>query len=234
MIKLTRAEERVVADFGWLESRHTFSSDESKPLGFGPMCVMNEHRISPGQGFKSHRRHDMEIFSCVIDGALVHKDNLGSESVLQAGDVQVVSAGAGIRHSEFNHSKTEPLHFLQIWFVPDQKGTVPRYQHKSFSDGGKRGQLRLMGSPDGREGSLMIHQDVELHAALLGNAEHVTHELPSGRMGWLQVLRGTVTIPGHELGAGDGAAFVGEPGMTVTASSDGAEVLMLNLPQGTP
>ena len=230
MITLKRSKERSVADFGWLESQHSFSSDESKPFGFGPMCVMNEHRISPGQGFKSHRRRDMEIITYVLEGALEHKDNIGTASVLRPGDVQVVSAGAGMRHREFNHSKTEPLHFLQIWVMPDSKGSAPRYKQQSFPDADKRGRLRLVVSPDGRDGSVVIHRDVKLFAALLANGDEVTHPLAGGRKGWLQVVRGTVVMNGQHLNAGDGAALENEMALAAKAEVDGAEILVLDLP----
>jgi quercetin 2,3-dioxygenase len=229
MIKVKRAEEREVGDFGWLETRHTFSSDESKPLGFGPMCVMNEHRVSPGQGFKSHRRRDMEIITYVLEGALEHKDNIGAASVLRPGDVQVVSAGTGIRHSEFNHSKTDALHVLQIWVMPDPKGSVPRYERQSFPDADKRGRLRLMVSPDGRDGSVVIHRDVKLFATLLAKGDQVTHPLSGGHMGWLQVVRGTVIMNGQHLDAGDGAALENEMTLTAKAEVDATEILVLDL-----
>lgn len=230
MVKLTRAEERVVAHFGWLDSWHTFTSDESKQMGFGPMCVMNEHRISPGQGFKNHRRRDMEIISYVLEGALEHKDNIGTGSILRRGDVQVVSAGTGIRHSEFNQSQTEPLHFLQIWVMPDRKGIAPRYDRQSFPEADKRGRLRLVGSPEGREGSVIIHQDVEFFAALLAKGEQVTHALFDRRKVWLQVVRGTVVMNGQHLNVGDGAAIEDETALTAKADVDGTEILVLDLP----
>jgi quercetin 2,3-dioxygenase len=172
----------------------------------------------------------MEIISYVLEGALEHKDSIGTGSVIRPGDVQIMSAGTGIRHSEFNHSKTEPVHFLQIWVVPDRNGIAPRYEQKTFPDADKRGRLRLVGSSDGRDGSVVIHQDVKLFAAILKNAEEVTHALPTGRKGWLQVARGAVVVNGRDLHAGDGAAVDGEPAITVTAKTGGAEILVFDLP----
>jgi redox-sensitive bicupin YhaK (pirin superfamily) len=233
MIDIRRAEERGTANFGWLDSRHTFSFGDyydAKQMGFGPLRVINEDRVSPGQGFGTHGHKDMEIISYVLEGALEHKDSIGTGSVIRPGDVQVMSAGTGIRHSEFNHSKTEPVHFLQIWVVPDREGIAPRYEQKTFPDVDKRRKLRLVGSSDGRDGSVVIHQDVRLFAVLLNAGEQVTHALQSGRKGWLQVVRGTVTMNGYDLAAGDGAAVTVEPTLTVTAKVDATEILLFDLP----
>ncbi|TMG79940.1 MAG: pirin family protein [Betaproteobacteria bacterium] len=204
MIDIRRAEERGTANFGWLDSRHTFSFGDyydPKQMGFGPLRVINEDRVNPGQGFGTHGHRDMEIVSYVLEGALEHKDSIGTGSVIRPGDVQVMSAGTGIRHSEFNHSKREPVHFLQIWVVPNREGIAPRYEQKTFPDAEKRGRLRLVGSSDGREGSVVIHQDVELFAALLNTGEQVTHALVEG-----------------------------EPALIVTAKVDGTEILVFDLP----
>ena len=233
MIDIRRAEKRGVANFGWLDSRHTFSFGDyydAKQMGFGPLRVINEDRVSPGQGFGTHGHKDMEIISYVLEGALEHKDSIGTGSVIRPGDVQVMSAGTGIRHSEFNHSKTEPVHFLQIWVVPNREGIAPRYEQKTFPDVDKRRKLRLVGSSDGRDGSVVVHQDVRLFAALLNSGEQVTHALQSGRRGWLQIVRGAVTMNGHDLAAGDGAAVTGEPALTVTAKADATEILLFDLP----
>jgi redox-sensitive bicupin YhaK (pirin superfamily) len=233
MISIRHAAERGTANFGWLDSRHTFSfGDYHDPaqMGFGPLRVINEDRVSPGQGFGTHGHRDMEIISYVLEGALEHKDSIGTGSVIRPGDVQIMSAGTGIRHSEFNHSKTEPVHFLQIWVVPHRNGIAPRYEQKTFPDADKRGRLRLVGSSDGRDGSVVIHQDVKLFAAVLKNAEEVTQALPTDRKGWLQVARGAVVMNGRDLNAGDGAALEGEPAITVTAKTDGAEILVFDLP----
>jgi quercetin 2,3-dioxygenase len=233
MINVRHAKERGAANFGWLDSRHTFSFGDyydPKQMGFGPLRVINEDRVSPGKGFGTHGHRDMEIISYVLEGALEHKDSIGTGSVIRPGDVQVMSAGTGIRHSEFNHSKTEPVHFLQIWVVPDREGIAPRYEQKTFPDADKRGRLRLVGSSDGRDGSVVIHQDVELFAAILNAGEQVALPLSTGRKAWLQVVRGAVVMNGQELDIGDGAAVEGEPALTVTARVDGTEVLMFDLP----
>src|ERR1700681_2266847 len=197
MITVRQAAERRPVNRGWLDTRHTFSFGhyyDPDHMGFGPLRVINEDRVAPGGGFDTHGHQDMEIISYVLDGALEHKDSMGTGSVIRPGDVQVMSAGTGIRHSEFNHSKTEPVHFLQIWVVPDRQGIPPRYEQKTFPDADKRGRLRLVGSSDGRDGSVVIHQNVELFAALLNAGEKVTHALATGRKGWLQVTRGAVLM----------------------------------------
>jgi quercetin 2,3-dioxygenase len=233
MINIRHAKERGIANFGWLDSRHTFSFGDyhdPKHMGFGPLRVINEDRVSPGQGFGTHGHKDMEIISYVLEGALEHKDSIGTGSVIRPGDVQVMSAGTGIHHSEFNHSKTEPVHFLQIWVIPAREGIAPRYEQKTFPDADKRGKLRLVGSSDGRDGSVVVHQDVKLYAALLNAGEQVTHALQSGRRGWLQIVRGAAAMNGHELSAGDGAAVTGEPALSLTAKIDGTEILVFDLP----
>jgi quercetin 2,3-dioxygenase len=233
MINVRHAKQRGTANFGWLDSRHTFSFGDyydPKQMGFGPLRVINEDRVSPGQGFPTHGHRDMEIISYVLEGALEHKDSIGTGSVIRPGDVQVMSAGTGIRHSEFNHSKTEPVHFMQIWVVPDREGIAPRYEQKTFPDAEKRGRLRLVGSSDGRDSSVVIYQDVELFAAILNAGEQVTHALAAGRKGWLQVVRGTVALSGHILDTGDGVALEREPELTITGKSDGAEILVFDLP----
>jgi hypothetical protein len=233
MITIRRANERGTANFGWLDSRHTFSFGEyydPAQMGFGALRVINEDRVSPGQGFGTHGHKDMEIISYVLEGALEHKDSIGTGSVIRPGDVQVMSAGTGIRHSEFNHSKTDPVHFLQIWVVPDRQGIAPRYEQKTFPDAEKRGRLRLVGSSDGRDGSVVIHQDVELLASLLTAGEEVTHALSAGRKGWVQVIRGAVALRGHDLAVGDGAALANEPDLSITAKVDNTELLVFDLP----
>jgi redox-sensitive bicupin YhaK (pirin superfamily) len=233
VLEIRKSGDRGTANLGWLYSRHTFSfSDYFDPdhMGFGLLRVINEDRVSPGQGFGTHGHRDMEIISYVLEGALEHKDSIGTGSVIRPGDVQVMSAGTGIRHSEFNHSKTDPVHFLQIWIVPDREGIAPRYEQKQFPDDEKRGRLRLVGSPDGRDGSIVIHQDVQLFAALLNSGEQVTHPLAAGRRAWLQVVRGTVQMNGHPLDAGDGVAVEAEPAVSVTAKTARAEVLLFDLP----
>ncbi|HSS69548.1 MAG TPA: pirin family protein [Casimicrobiaceae bacterium] len=233
MLTIRRSDERGKADLGWLLSRHTFSfGDYYDPdhEGFGPLRVINEDRVRPSEGFGTHAHRDMEIISYVLEGALEHKDSIGTGSVIRPGDVQVMSAGTGIRHSEFNHSKTEPVHFLQIWIVPDRTGIAPRYDQKRFPDDEKRGRLRLVGSPDGRDGSIVIHQDVELFAAILNEGEQATHSFEKRRNGWLQVVRGSVEANGRRLNAGDGAAVQDEAALNMTARADGSEILVFDLP----
>lgn len=233
MINVRSAAERGTANFGWLDSRHTFSfGDYYDPhhMGFGPLRVINEDRVSPGKGFGTHGHEDMEIISYVLEGALEHKDSIGTGSVILPGDVQIMSAGTGIRHSEFNNSKTAPVHFLQIWIVPDRDGITPRYEQRTFADADKQGRLRLVASSDGDNGSVVIHQDVKLYAAILNRGEEVIHPLPEGRRGWLQVARGAVDLNGHALVTGDGAGIEGEPTLTVKAKADQTEVLVFDLP----
>ena len=179
--------------------------------------MINEDRVRPGAGFDTHGHRDMEIISYVLEGALEHKDSIGTGSVIRPGDLQVMSAGSGIRHSEFNHSKQEPVHFLQIWVLPDREGISPRYDQKTFSESEKRGRLRLIGSPDGREGSIVIHQDVEIFAALLDAGDAVTHAFAGGRKGWVQVVRGAGEVNGKPVRAGDGVALEGEATLAVTS-----------------
>ena len=233
MLSIRKSAERGIANLGWLHSRHSFSfADYYDPqhMGFGPLRVINEDTVRPGQGFGTHGHRDMEIISYVLEGALEHKDSIGTGSVIRPGDVQVMSAGTGIRHSEFNHSKTEPVHFLQIWVVPDREGIAPRYDQKRFPDDEKRGRFRLVGSSDGRDDSIVIHQDVQLFAAILNSGEKVTHPLRSGRKAWLQIIRGAIEGNGRRLSAGDGAALENEPVVTVSAEAEGAELLLFDLP----
>ena len=233
MLEIRKSAERGTADFGWLFSRHTFSfSDYYDPeqMGFGPLRVINEDRVQRGQGFGTHGHRDMEIISYVLEGALEHKDSIGTGSVSRPGDVQVMSAGTGIRHSEFNHSKTEPVHFLQIWIVPDRDGITPRYDQKKFPDSEKRARLQLVGSADGRDGSIVIHQDVELLAGILNRGEQATHRFGNGRNGWLQVARGSVEANGQRLGAGDGAAISDEATILVEGQAERSELLVFDLP----
>ena len=232
MISVRHAAERGTANFGWLDSRHTFSfGDYHDPeqMGFGALRVINEDRVSPGQGFGTHGHRDMEIISYVLEGALEHKDSIGTGSVIRPGDVQIMSAGTGIRHSEFNHSKTEPVHFLQIWVVPDRQGIAPRYEQKTFPDADKRGRLRLVGSSDGRDGSVVIHQDAKIYASLLAKDAQVEHALAPGRHAWLQVARGAVTLNGQPLGEGDGAAVSDEQKLAIKGAADDSEVLLFDL-----
>jgi len=232
MIAVRRAAERGTVNLGWLDSRHTFSFGhyyDPDHMGFGPLRVINEDRVRPGAGFDTHGHQDMEIISYVLEGALEHKDSIGTGSVIRPGDVQVMSAGTGIRHSEFNHSKSEPVHFLQIWVLPNRKGLPPRYDQKSFPASGKRDRLRLVGSPDGRDGSIVIHQDADIYDALLGRDHAVSHALAPGRKGWVQVVSGAVEVNGKAAVAGDGVAVENEAALSITSRADGSEVLVFDL-----
>lgn len=231
MQAIRHAEDRGLANLGWLNSRHTFSFGQyydPQFMGFGPLRVINEDRVQPGQGFDTHGHRDMEIISYVLEGALEHKDSIGTGSVIRPGHVQRMSAGTGVRHSEFNHSDAEPVHFLQIWILPEQEDLKPSYEQKAFPAADKQGQLCLVGSRDGRDGSVRIHQDVNLYATLLSENEAITHALTAGRKGWVQVARGSVLVNGDQLSAGDGVA-IAEPGnITMTGTSD-AEALLFDM-----
>jgi len=233
VLNIRKSADRGTADLGWLYSRHTFSFGDyydPRQMGFGPLRVINEDRVQPGQGFGTHGHRDMEIISYVLEGALEHKDSIGTGSVIRPGDVQIMSAGTGIRHSEFNHSTTDPVHFLQIWIEPGRDGIAPRYDQKRFPDDDKRGRLRLVGSANGRDGSIVIHQDVELLAAILAAGEGATHALRGGRQAWLQVARGAVELNGQGLAAGDGVAVRDEAALSVASKADGTEILVFDLP----
>ena len=232
MITLRPGAERGVANFGWLDSRHSFSFGgyrDPRYMGFGPLRVINEDRVQPGMGFGTHSHSDMEIISYVLEGALEHKDSIGTGSVIRPGDVQRMSAGSGIQHSEFNHSKTEPVHFLQIWLIPEETGLRPGYEQKRFEDADKRGRLRLIASPDGREGSVRVHLDTKLFASLLDKGARLEYSPAAGRKLWLQVARGSLALGGKELVAGDGAAIQGEPALDITARADGTEFLLFDM-----
>jgi quercetin 2,3-dioxygenase len=230
-MELRRSGQRGSANLGWLSSRHTFSFGnyhDPRHMGFGVLRVINEDKVEPGQGFQTHGHSDMEIISYVLEGELEHKDSLGTGSVIRPGDVQRMSAGTGIRHSEFNHSKTAPVHFLQIWILPERDGAKPGYEQKQFDPASRRGRLRLVGSRDARDGSITIHQDVDLYASLLSKGENVTHALRDGRHAWLQVARGEVKLNGETLRQGDGAA-VGEAGSLAIEASADAEILLFDM-----
>lgn len=231
MMKLRRADERGHANHGWLDTHHTFSFAQyydKNHMGFRSLRVLNDDRVQPGQGFGSHPHRDMEIITYVLEGALAHKDSAGGGSVIRPGDVQRMSAGSGVIHSEFNHSDTEPVHFLQIWIEPDTLGIEPGYEQKSFTDEDKRGRLRLIASPDARDGSLTIRQDALVYATVLGKGDEVGADLAAGRHAWVHVARGTVTVNGELLAGGDGAAVSEESRLTL-AGVDGAEVLVFDL-----
>lgn len=231
MITRRPSGERGHAQHGWLDSHHTFSfSDyhDPKHMGFRALRVINEDRVAPGKGFGTHPHRDMEIISYVLDGALEHRDSMGTGSVIRPGDVQRMSAGTGVTHSEFNASRTDPVHFLQIWILPEKASLPPSYEQKSFSSEERRNRLRLVASRDGGEGAVTVHQDVALYAAVLDPSASVTHRLAPGRHAWVQVARGAVDVAGQRLAAGDGAAISDEAEITLQAGEP-SEVLVFDL-----
>jgi len=231
MIDILKSEERGHADHGWLNTRFTFSFADyfdPKHVHFRTLRVMNDDRVAGGGGFPMHPHADMEIVTYVLEGALQHKDSMGNGSVIKPGDIQYMSAGTGVTHSEFNASKTEPVHLYQIWMFPEKKGLKPVYDQKNFSDAEKRGKLRLIASPDGRDGSVKIRQDNELYATVLGEGESVKHTLKPERHAYVQVARGSVTLNGKALETGDGAAISAEKAVELTGVKD-AEVLLFDL-----
>ena len=231
MITLRKANERGHANHGWLDSHHTFSFAnyyDPAHMGFGNLRVINDDRVAPGQGFGTHPHRDMEIISYVLEGALAHKDSMGNGSVMKPGDVQRMSAGTGVAHSEFNASKADPVHFLQIWILPDAQGHEPGYEQKFFSDADKRGRLRLVVSADGREGSVSVNQDVDLYAGLIDGDESATFELREGREAWVQVARGRLEVNGQVIEVGDGLSTT-DPGTLNFSAGEDAEVLVFDL-----
>lgn len=231
MINIRRSNQRGGGDYGWLRTQHTFSFNtfyDPKWMGFRSLRVINEDWVAPAGGFPTHPHRDMEIITYVLEGALAHKDSLGTGSIIRPGDGQRMSAGSGIRHSEMNASQTEAVKLLQIWLLPEREGIEPSYEQKSFPAEEKRGKLRLIASPDGKEGSVTIHQDAKLYVSLLASGEQVTHELPKGRSSWLQVAKGAVELNGNALSQGDGAAVSDEQKLTIKGTED-AEVLLFDL-----
>jgi redox-sensitive bicupin YhaK (pirin superfamily) len=234
---LRRADERGKAEHGWLSSRHTFSfADYYDPrhMGFRALRVINEDRVAPGEGFPTHGHRDMEIVTYVLEGALEHKDSTGTSSVISPGDVQRMSAGTGVRHSEYNHSRDESVHFLQIWLIPDVRSIPPSYEQKHFAAEDKANRLRLVASPNGADASVTIHQDVKLLAALLEPEKTLTYELESGRYAWLQLVRGAARVTAgeqrFEVRAGDGVAVLsGGPVELVGAGPEAMELLVFDL-----
>ena len=232
MIEIRKGSERGQADHGWLRSAHSFSfADYHDPahMAFGPLRVINEDRVAPGKGFGTHSHRDMEIVTYVLSGALEHKDSLGTGSVLRYGDVQRMSAGRGVAHSEFNHSPVEPVHFLQIWITPNVQGIAASYEEKHFDAASKAGRLRLIASADGREGSVLIHQDAQVYAAILDGDDRLEHQVAPGRGAYVHVARGSVTVGGTALVAGDALKF-GQSGSVTLENADDAEVLLFDLP----
>lgn len=231
MFELRKADQRGLANHGWLKSRHTFSFGhyhDPKQNGFSDLLVINDDRVDPGQGFGTHPHRDMEIFSYVLEGALEHQDSMGTGSVIKPGDVQMMSAGTGVRHSEFNHSKSDALHFLQIWIVPNVRGAAPRYQQVHFDEEQKRGRLRLIVSPEGEEGSLSVHQDARVYAGLFDKDESATLEVQPGRHVYVHLARGSIDINGQRFNEGDGAR-VREEQLLTLSKGEQAEVLVFDL-----
>ena len=231
MITLRHHDDRGHAQHGWLDSHHTFSfADYFDPehMGFRSLRVINEDRVAPGQGFGTHPHRDMEIISYVLDGALEHKDSMGTGSVIRPGDVQRMSAGTGVLHSEYNASDADPVHFLQIWIIPSTRGIQPSYEQKTFSDAEKQGRLRVVASPDGRDGSIRIHADAVVHAGRFAAGERAELAIAEGRHAWVHVARGKVRVNGHPLEAGDGAALSDETTVRVEGG-EGGEVLLFDL-----
>ena len=232
MEQIRRSAERGHANHGWLDSYHSFSfADYHDPqhMGYGPLRVINEDRVQAGSGFGTHGHRDMEIISYVLEGALAHKDSMGTGSTIVPGDVQRMSAGRGVQHSEFNHEKAKVTHFLQIWIEPAVRGIPPSYEQKHFAEREKRGRLRLIASPDGAEGSVSVHQDARVYAGLFDGAERATHALPPGRLGYVHVARGRISVNGQGLEAGD--ALKTDAAQIRIEGGAQAEVLLFDLPQ---
>jgi redox-sensitive bicupin YhaK (pirin superfamily) len=231
MIRVRKASERGHFDHGWLDTYHTFSFSryyDPRQMGFRALRVINEDRVTPGRGFGTHPHEDMEIVTYVLDGALEHRDSLGTGSTIRPGELQRMTAGTGILHSEFNPSPTEPVHLYQIWLLPEREGLKPSYEQKAFPEEERRNRLRLVASPDGRDGSLAIRQDARLYLASLDGGREVRHEASPGRHAWLQVLQGGVSVNGLPMSAGDGAAVSGESSLAIEADGP-SEVLLFDL-----
>jgi redox-sensitive bicupin YhaK (pirin superfamily) len=231
-IQVRRASERGTADHGWLKTAHTFSfADYYDPqfMGFRALRVINEDFVAPGRGFGQHPHSDMEIITYVLEGELAHRDSMGNGSTIRPGDVQRMSAGSGVTHSEMNPSKTERVHLYQIWLLPDKRGYSPSYEQKAFPEQDRRDRLRIVASGDGREGSVQIHQDASLSIGALSAGTLIEHSIANGRFAWVQVARGTVEVAGQKLAAGDGAAVRGAGSLALAGITD-AEVLVFDLP----
>lgn len=233
MLRVRKSEERGLADFDWLHSQHTFSFGhyyDPLYMGVGPLRVINEDRVQPGRGFNTHGHRDMEIISYVLEGQLEHKDSMGNGSVLRYGDVQRMSAGSGVEHSEFNHSTTEPVHFLQIWIKPSSTGEAPGYEEKHFPIESKQGRLRLIASADGRDGSVSLRQDASIFAGILTPADEIAYPLPAARIAYVHVARGHIKVNGVELAAGD-AVHIEKEAFVFLSDGEAAEVLLFDLPR---
>lgn len=232
MLTIRRSNARGYADHGWLKSYHSFSFagyHDPEHVHFSVLRVINEDRVAPGEGFGQHGHQDMEIFSYVLSGELGHRDTLGNGSSIGPGKVQIMTTGSGVEHSEFNHSASEPVHFLQIWLFPRERGLTPHYAEKDFDDADKRGKLCLILSPDGRDGSLTLQQDAFIYASLLDGDERAERALAEGRQSYVHVVRGKLTVNGQALEGGDALMLVDEPGVTLESGED-AEVLVFDLP----
>ena len=236
MLNIRKSHQRGPSDLGWLKSQHTFSFGhyfDQNHMGFESLRVINDDVVAPGAGFGTHPHADMEIISYVLEGSLEHKDSMGNGSIIRPGEVQRLSAGTGITHSEFNHSKTDAVHFLQIWFLPESKGIQPGYEQKAFPEADKQSQFRLVASRDGREHSVSLHQDVDMYVALLNQEtengkERIAFHPQSGRAQWIHIARGAVTLNGHQLEAGDGVAIREESEITLSNGQD-AEVILFDM-----
>jgi redox-sensitive bicupin YhaK (pirin superfamily) len=233
MLTIRRSEDRGHFDHGWLDTRHTFSFADYRDqrfMGFSDLRVINEDRVKPGQGFGTHGHRDMEILSYVLEGELGHRDSMGNGSTIRPGEVQRMSAGTGVTHSEQNPSREHPVHFLQIWLLPATPGIRPGYEQRAFPPEDRRGRLRVLASADGRDGSVTIHQDAAMLGAILGKGDKVRHEIPAGRVAWVQVARGEVSVNGQPLRAGDGLAAVEETALEIVGEGIGdADVLLFDL-----
>ncbi|MEC4805512.1 MAG: pirin family protein [Jaaginema sp. PMC 1079.18] len=232
MITVRPAHERGSANFGWLDSRHTFSFGsyyDPQQMGFSDLRVINEDKVKPGQGFGTHSHRNMEIITYVLAGSLEHKDSIGNGSIIRPGDVQRMSAGTGIAHSEFNASETEPVHFLQIWILPNETGIPPSYEQKHFAPEEKQGKLKLVASSESREDVVKIHQDANLYVSLLNEGDRVHHTLSDRRSAWLQVAKGSITLNNQPLQTGDGVAIQSEENLEVVATANGSEILLFDL-----
>lgn len=232
MITIRRSQERGGGDHGWLNTRHTFSFDsyyDPRHMHFRALRVINEDVVQPGEGFPTHPHRDMEIITYVLEGALQHKDSLGNGSIIRPGDGQRMSAGSGILHSEANASKTEPVHLLQIWIMPESKGIKPGYEQKAFPEEEKRGKLKLIAAHGGQNGAVTVHQDVSLYVSLLDKQQTVEHALAPGRSAWLQVAKGAVELNGARLEQGDGAAISDEQKVSIAGAENGSEILLFDL-----
>jgi quercetin 2,3-dioxygenase len=231
MINIRKSADRGHVKFDWLDTQHTFSFGhyhDPNHMGFGPLRVINEDVVRAGAGFPKHPHDNMEIVTYILEGALEHKDSMGNGGVIRPGDIQRMSAGTGVTHSEFNHSPSDPVHLLQIWFLPGEKNIKPGYEQKSFSTSDKKGKLKLIASHGAREDSVDINQDVDIYSALLSANDNVVHEMREGRLGWVQVAKGSVEINGQKLEAGDGAAITDEKQIRLSGA-DNAEIVFFDM-----